>query len=112
VFGKWAGTAAGTADTAAGKRKLWSCSRCTRPRHAQQRTRRRRHAPDTLPRLPRPQAVLSDEAVLQRLVRPLSGEEPREADDLVREALAESIQVGWAAGEPGARIYVLDWWQH
>jgi hypothetical protein len=46
--------------------------------------------------LRRLQAVLADEAVLLRLVRPLSSEEPREQDDLVREALAESIQVGRA----------------
>lgn len=40
------------------------------------------------------ESVLSDGAVLQRLLQPLSGEEPKEVDDTVREALAESVQVG------------------
>jgi hypothetical protein len=47
------------------------------------------------------EAVLSDSAVLQRLLQPLSGEEPKEVDDTVREALAESVQVGGARGGGG-----------
>lgn len=38
-------------------------------------------------------AVLSDEAVLQRMLEPINGHEPVEKDDNVREALAESMQV-------------------